>query len=1241
LSAQSDVVLRVIQRICDKGKRNVLSFGYACVNESSFIPIQSAPNICSYRPNPTTVTIKNSILWRTLLSRIGDDVMMYLLEHCSLFMLVPPSCCFQLCGVPIYSLTISGTKLPSTWLRQSPAKRWCNISLKCIQKKVQFYKGLLSKDRKWKERLAGASNGARAAVSSRQMRQSTLSVPESKSVKKPRLEVVVAKWLSKVTVDVKSLKRCRSDDDVAPPAKRLRDRQPSVSLEGTSIHSAGHVESKLNNSSEITEQSGRPTDRTSNGACEWKGEGGNIDKCEPKDLKFGAHVSTVGESSGVGQGSGADTSELVEGGGIESNRTGHFVHDEVIISSVDGVVAHGENSEHKRPQAKISTAEGESVRNGDNQTVAETGEQQNGKEVDQVRIRDSNQSGRFTAGIISSTQNTKSASGKNIDALRQCEGTGIVLTSPLYAGPLPQTSTNAETVRNRRKWATTYIERGNIMYCSNRREHLPNTFILNCLQGLSTGGQRLVKSIFLNSDTFEKKKPQVQPNSYWRKKKFPKRYWQMRDIFFRLLRNHKQCPYPQLLMRNCFVNVKKGRKIFGASSIVRNIGSNSFPVTKVDRSSHEIELKDNGPVGEAIHPAPKQDQLLSKNVKGHTSMRTALRGHSSTVGSNLKEQADPLRSLQRPGQWSPTGHLPEAVAVSHQADGKVTMSIDYDRIEDSPGSDTDLLCLLKQHSSPFQVYRFVRECLLKVIPDELWGSNHNKCRFLKNVKKFISLGRFDKFSCSELMWKMRVNDCTWLRLTKGPHFVPASEHQLREEILAKFLVWLMGTYVVQLLKSFFYITETTFMKNMLFYYRKRVWNEVQRIGVWNHLAKVQLQPISSKELEQKWQQKAFLPPSSLRFIPKRNGLRPIVRMRNMVAPPFSRKVSSFRKIQRSDSQMKVLFGVLNYECQQNPALMGSSVFGLDAIYKAWREFVLQSSKAGKLRGNRPYYFVKADVTGAYDTIPHAKLMEVVSGILNPSIQESYCIRHYTKVWVDSSGQIQKSFKNQVSTMKDLLPNMKEFVSHLQQEASLQDTVLVEQGLILNESSGQVFSYFKQMIENSTIRIGNKYYAQCCGIPQGSLLSTLLCSLCYGDMDKKLLSGIQEDGLMLRLVDDFLLVTPHLAHAKSFLRILAAGIPEYGCFINPHKTVVNFVLDENLPGCSKTTSLPEHSLFPWCGLLFDTQTLEVYCDYSSYANTSIRSSLTFSCSSEAGKNLRRKLLAVLKLKCHHIFLDLEV
>lgn len=37
------------------------------------------------------------------------------------------------------------------------------------------------------------------------------------------------------------------------------------------------------------------------------------------------------------------------------------------------------------------------------------------------------------------------------------------------------------------------------------------------------------------------------------------------------------------------------------------------------------------------------------------------------------------------------------------------------------------------------------------------------------------------------------------------------------------------------------------------------------------------------------------------------------------------------------------------------------------------------------------------------------------------------------------------------------------------------------------------------------------YVQCQGVPQGSVLSTLLCSLCYGDMESRLLPGIQRDG----------------------------------------------------------------------------------------------------------------------------------
>lgn len=45
----------------------------------------------------------------------------------------------------------------------------------------------------------------------------------------------------------------------------------------------------------------------------------------------------------------------------------------------------------------------------------------------------------------------------------------------------------------------------------------------------------------------------------------------------------------------------------------------------------------------------------------------------------------------------------------------------------------------------------------------------------------------------------------------------------------------MDTYVVELLRSFFYVTETTFQKNRLFFYRKSVWSKLQSIGMRYHV----------------------------------------------------------------------------------------------------------------------------------------------------------------------------------------------------------------------------------------------------------------------------------------------------------------------------------------------------------------------------------------------------------------------
>nr|BAE21838.1 unnamed protein product [Mus musculus] len=84
-------------------------------------------------------------------------------------------------------------------------------------------------------------------------------------------------------------------------------------------------------------------------------------------------------------------------------------------------------------------------------------------------------------------------------------------------------------------------------------------------------------------------------------------------------------------------------------------------------------------------------------------------------------------------------------------------------------SPPHLMDLLRLHSSPWQVYGFLRACLCKVVSASLWGTRHNERRFFKNLKKFISLGKYGKLSLQELMWKMKVEDCHWLRSSPGEH----------------------------------------------------------------------------------------------------------------------------------------------------------------------------------------------------------------------------------------------------------------------------------------------------------------------------------------------------------------------------------------------------------------------------------------------------------------------------------------
>ncbi|NWS97712.1 TERT transcriptase, partial [Mionectes macconnelli] len=203
-----------------------------------------------------------------------------------------------------------------------------------------------------------------------------------------------------------------------------------------------------------------------------------------------------------------------------------------------------------------------------------------------------------------------------------------------------------------------------------------------------------------------------------------------------------------------------------------------------------------------------------------------------------------------------------------------------------------------------------------------------------------------------------------------------------------------------------------------------------------HLGRGCLRPLPSEEGV--CQKKSILTASKLRFIPKRKGLRPIVKGGGVAEPKAFNWESREKK--RYNTRLKNLFSVLNYERTINTSFIGSSAFGKDDIYKTWKQFVMKVLESG---GKNPHFYcVKADVSRAYDTIPHEKLVEVISQILKPSESTVYYIRRYAMIMITPSGRARRLYRRHVS--KDSLPNMECFVSHLKKSTSLHNAIVVEQ-----------------------------------------------------------------------------------------------------------------------------------------------------------------------------------------------------
>lgn len=561
-------------------------------------------------------------------------------------------------------------------------------------------------------------------------------------------------------------------------------------------------------------------------------------------------------------------------------------------------------------------------------------------------------------------------------------------------------------------------------------------------------------------------------------------------------------------------------------------------------------------------------------------------------------------------------------------------------------------CVTDYATPATAVSAFCRAVLHRLLPPQALGEgpggelNYNI--LMRNVDSFVKMRRYENISLHSVCNGMKVTQIPWLVPPSLQHQsaernLSLSDFQKRTELLHEFVYYIFDSIVIPLIRTNFYVTESQTHRNQLFYFRHDVWRRLTEQPLADLKSKT-FEKISSQTASAP-QKRQYLGYGSLRLLPKSTGVRPILNLGKKVPKEFvknGKKRAYYISINRTITPIS---NMLMYERQRNPQRMGSSLISTGDLHprlKSFKEKLVGPQNEVKTT-SLPLprlYFVKLDIQACFDNIPQNRLLRLITDLVT---EESYRITKHIEMKPSVNGVQGRPFRKWVGRAAPL-KKQQHLPDFLAQETQIQkpNTVYIDDNEQKIQHADWLLNLLDQHVRNNLVKIGKEYYRQRNGIPQGSVLSSLLCNFFLAELEHNILGFLRsKDSLLMRFVDDFLLITNDLNQAMQFLETMLRGHPTYGVVVNPSKSLVNFTASI---GGAHIPRLEGSTCFPYLGCRIDTNTLEIHQDQDraleggDLAATALSNSLTVEASYRPGHTLRRKVLASFRQQMHPMFLD---
>jgi telomerase reverse transcriptase len=595
-----------------------------------------------------------------------------------------------------------------------------------------------------------------------------------------------------------------------------------------------------------------------------------------------------------------------------------------------------------------------------------------------------------------------------------------------------------------------------------------------------------------------------------------------------------------------------------------------------------------------------------------------------------------------------------------------------------------------------RVVSFLGSVLREVFPCEFWGSERNFQSIMASVESFVHLRRKERLANKNLMHSIKVTHIKWLYpaiQSVGPgKKKPRSSQDTATALTLTMLRWVFQGFIIPLLRTNFYVTDTEFSANQVHYYRKPVWSLFRSLSVGkvlggNHFREISFEKALGLIKEHQ------LGISKLRLLPKTTGVRPIAQLSrrqtvsflvetvnsskstssrkrandramglNTICPAKRTRIEEKSPMQRqkttSSEQTSTpllprfpptnlvlgdVLDVLRYECSSRMNPFGVGIDSLDFFHSQYREYI------GLIKQTRGHNvlnltFASVDIEKCFDRIHQDTLLKFVNDLLS---HDGYVIQQIRLH--DGTDRCANAFRiKRIAEPLDAYHPIHDGCKSLMVRSNRCIFDLFKSTLVDRRDLVRLLEeHIKDNMIVTSGRYRKKVLHQWTGISQGSSLSTILCNIYYGNMEKIMFVDfpLDQHDFMSRFVDDFLFVSTDEEKVKRFLHSSYRGIPELGVEVNGDKSAVSAKI-EVVSSCGETICLSNgcrkgyngRALFPWCGLLFDPETGAVSTDYQRFFQGRPRNSLTVDCDGQEGTRMEYRIQGFVFPRCLPILFD---